>query len=172
VEGLVRAIALTVEVFLHYGFGCRYVGCGFMGIVVILAFALHFPDQNLHPLLCYMVAFGALWLIATVSMLIRVWRGKDTVHSKYTGRPYLWRLLPNWKEMNVKHLESLAVILLGYGVHYLNRPLGDYLMIAASLVFVRGYSLAIQQRDRAVAMNDAVIEQQIVAERFRDMREQ
>jgi hypothetical protein len=146
------------------------VGCGFMGMVIIFVFSLFFVGQDLRPLHCFLVAYGVLWLIATVSMLIRCWHGKDTVHSKYTGLPYLWRLLPNWKEVNVKHLEALAAILLGYGVHYLNRPLGDYLMMAASLVFLRGYNHAVQQRDRAIEMNDAVIEQQLVAERFRDMQ--
>jgi hypothetical protein len=54
---------------------------------------------------------------------------------------------------------------------HLNRPLGDYLMFAASFVLLRGYNLAMQRRERAVAMNDRVIEQKIVAERFREMQE-
>jgi hypothetical protein len=171
-EGLARATALTVEVFLHKGFGSRYVGCGLMGIVIIFVFARFFADQNVFPLYCYMAAYGVLWLIATINMLIRFIRREETVHSRYPGRPLLWSiLLPNWKETSFRQLEALAVILLGYGVHYLNRPLGDYLMLAASFVFLRGYGFAVQQRDRAIAMNDAVIEQKLVAEKFRDMQE-
>jgi hypothetical protein len=171
IEGVARSICLTVEVFLHRGFGSRYVGYGLVGTVVIFVFSLFFAGQDIRPLFCFLVAYGVLWLIATAGTLIRRWRGKAMVHSRYTGFPFLCRLLPNWKEENVKHLEALAMILLGYGIHHLNRPLGDYLMMAAALVFLRGYNLAAQQRDRAVEMNDSVIEQQLVAERFRDMQE-
>lgn len=171
VEGLTRSIALTVEVFLHRGFGAGYIGCGFMGVVVMYLFTLCFPDQDPRPLLWFSAAYGVLWLIAMVKTLIRYWSGKDRVHSKYTGRPYLWRLLPTWKELNVKQLEALAAILLGYGVHHLNRELGDYLMLAASLVFLRVHNLVVQQRSRVVEMNDAVIEQKLIADRFRELQE-
>jgi hypothetical protein len=170
VEGISRAIALTVEVFLHCGFGSRYVGCGFVGIPIIFCFALHFADQHPLPLLCYLAAYGVMWLIAAICTLIRCWGGRDTVHSRYTGRPYLWRLLPNWNEENVKHGEAVAVILLGYAIHHFNRPLGDYLMIAAALVLLRGYSLVAQRRERAIQMKDSVIEQGLIAERFHDMQ--
>jgi len=167
VEGLARSIALTVEAFLHNNFGSGYIGCGFMGIVVMFGFSLLFTNQDMRPLLWFMVAYGARWLFAALITLIRYCRGKDTLHSRYTGRPYLWRRFPNLKESTVKHLEALVVILVGYGVHYLNRPLGDWLMIAATLVFLRVYNLTSQQRSGAVAMNDRVIDQQMVAERFR-----
>jgi hypothetical protein len=171
VQGLARSICLTVEVFLRRGFGRRYVGCGFMGVVVIFFFAQCFPYQDDRLLYCYLVVYGILWLFACVNVLIRCWRGKNNGHSHYSGTPYLWRLLPSWKVENVKKLEALAVILLGYGVHYLNRPLGDYLMLAAALVFMRAYNLVVQQRDAAIQMNDRAIEQRQVAERFREMQQ-
>jgi hypothetical protein len=162
---------LTVEVFLHRGFGSRYVDCGFMGIIVIFFFAQWFPDQNPCFLYCYMIAYAVLWIIAGIGAIKRWWRGKCNVHSRYSGHPYLWSLLPGWKEENVKHLEALAVILFGYGVHYLNRPLGDYLMFAAGLMFLRGYNMAAQRRERVVEMNDRAIEQRLDAERFRELQE-
>ena len=63
------------------------------------------------------------------------------------------------------------MILLGYGIHHLNRELGDYLMLAASLVFLRAHNLVVERRSRAIEMNDAVIEQKLIADRFRDMQE-
>jgi hypothetical protein len=170
IQGICRSIALTVEVFLHGGFGCRYVGCGFMGVVLIYGFSLWFPPQEILPLLWYGAIYGILWLIATANVLIRWWRGRSRMHSLYAGRPLLWRVIPTWKETNVKQVEALAVILLGLGVHCLSRPLGDYLMLAATLVFLRAYGFAAEQRSRAVELNDSVIEQQLVAERFRDVR--
>jgi hypothetical protein len=170
VEGVIRSTALTVEIFLHRGFGVRYIDCGLLGMVVMFVFAMCFPDQNTRPLLCFMAVYGVVWLITTICTLIRFWRGKNVVHSLYTGRPFLWRLLESWREQNVKYVEALLVILLGYGVHHLNRPLGDYLMVAASVVLLRGYNIAAQRRLRAMEMNDSVIEQRLVAERFRDMQ--
>jgi hypothetical protein len=172
IEALGRSIALTVEVFLHHSFGVRYVDCGFLGVVVLFFFAGFFPGQNPLPLYGYMVVYGLLWLIAGIGALRRRWSGKNIMHSKYTGHPYLWRLLPSWKEENVKQVEVLPVILLGYGVHHLNRPLGDYLMMAATLVFFRGYNLALQRRERVMEMNDHAIEQRLIAERFREIQGQ
>jgi hypothetical protein len=103
--------------------------------------------------------------------LIRCWRRQNNGHSQYSGTPHLGRLLSGWKDENIKKLEALAVILLGYGVHCLNRPLGDYLMLAAALMFMRAYNLVVQQRDAAIQMNDRAIEQRQVAERFREMQQ-
>jgi hypothetical protein len=172
IRGLGQAIMLTVEVFLHRGFGRRYVVSGLAGIVVMIFFAGCFNGQHCNPLFCYTAAYSVLWLIAGISTLKRCWRDNDKVHSRYTGRPYICSLLPNWKEDNVKNLEALAVVLLGFGIHYMTPPLGDYLMLAAGLMLVRRYCHVIQQRDRLIAMNDQAIEQRIVAERFRDMQGQ
>jgi hypothetical protein len=171
VGGLARSVALTVEVFLHSGFGAGYIGCGFMGVVVMFVFTLCFPDQNPLPVLWFSVAYGVLWLVAAIKTLARYWSGRDRVHSKYTGRPHLWRLLPDWKEDNIKKLEALAVILVGWGVHYFSRELGNYLMLAALLVFLRVHNIVVQQRSRVVEMNDAVIEQKLIADRFREIQQ-
>jgi len=170
IDGVARSIALTVEIFLHRDFGAGYVGCGFIGVVVMLGFAIHFADQDLRPLMGFMLIYGVRWLVVAIVTAIRYWSGKDMQHSQYNGEPYLWRFLSNWKETSFKHLEGLVLILLGYGVRCLNRPLGDYLMIASSMAFLRVYNLVAQQRERAIAMNDRTIETQIVADRFRDMR--
>jgi len=172
VEGAGRSLALSVEVFLHRGFGSGYVGCGQLAFLVMFLFAKFFPDQDMRPLIFFAGMYGVLWFIATINVLIRWWRGIRSTRSRYNGRPHLWKLLPSWKEMNVKHLESLLVILLGYGVHHLNRPLGAYLILAGVFVFLRGYSVASMMRQRAVELNDAVIEQKEVAEQFRQMQDE
>jgi hypothetical protein len=172
IDGIGRAIALTVEVFLHRGFGSRYVGCGFIGVVIIFLFSMLFPGQDTSVLLGFAALYGILWLVALFNVGIRRWRHINRVHSHYNGRSHLSRLLPNWKETNVKHVESLTAFLVGFGVHCLNRPLGDYLMFAAAFVFVRGYNLAMQRRERAIRMNDQVIEQKLIAEQFREMQGQ
>ena len=172
VEGVGRSLALSVEVFLHRGFGSGYVGCGPLAFLIMLGFAQFYSDQDMRPLGVFACFYGVLWLIATINVLIRWWRGNRNIHSRYNGRPHIWGLLPSWKEMNVKHVESLFVILLGYGIHLLNRPLGTYLMVAGVFVFLRGCSVASMKRQRAVELNDSVIEQKEVAEQFRQMQQE
>ena len=123
-QGLFRGTLLTVEVFLHRGFGFRYLNCGIMGIVGIMAFAQCFPHDDTRFLYGYMAAFGVLWLVAGINVLRRGWRGGNHMHCRYSGEPHLRRLLPYWREENVKHLEAIAVILLGFAIHYLKPALG------------------------------------------------
>ncbi len=92
-------------------------------------------------------------------------------HSRYSGRPHLCRLLPGWQEIHVKLVEAVLVLCIGFAIHLLNRPLGDYLMLAGVFVLVRGYCVASALRERAVELNDAVIEQREIAENFRQMQE-
>jgi hypothetical protein len=172
IGGLYRAVCLTVEVFVHRTFGYRYVGAGLAGVVILLAFSTLFPNDDPLPLLCFTGAYLILWIMATASLLIRRWRSRDRQHSHYTGRPWLWQwLLPSWKEDNFKHLEAIAIGLLGTAIHPWTHPLGDYLVMAASMVLARNYCLAVRQRDQAIAMNDMVIEQQMVVDRFRDLQQ-
>ena len=171
IEEIARGICLTIEVFLHANFGVGYIGAGVMGVLVIFLSTYLFPDQDIRAVLWFMAVFGVVWVVHGTITLIRFWRGRDTTHSKYNGRPYLCRLFSTWRETTVKHLEAMAVIALGYGIHRLNQPLGDDVMGAATLAFLRISSFTSQQRGRAIAMNDRAIEQKWVAERFRDMHE-
>jgi hypothetical protein len=50
------------------------------------------------------------------------------------------------------------------------RPLGVYLIIAGVCLFISVSMSELQFEQRAAAMNDQVIEQQYVAERFREMQ--
>lgn len=171
IEGLARSTALSVEAFLHRGFGSSYVGCGVGAFIVMYVFSTFFQRENLGPLAVFAGLYGIFWLIACINALIRRWRKMERVHSRYNGRPHFCRLLPGWQELNVKHLESLLVIFIGFVIWILNRPLGDYLMMAGVFVLVRGYFIASALRDRAVELNDAVIVQKEVAEQFRQMQQ-
>jgi hypothetical protein len=172
VEGVGRSLALSVEVFLHRGFGSAYVGCGPVAFLIMFLFVQFFyPDQDVRPLAVFAGVYGVLWLIAAINALIRWWRGIHNTHSRYNGIPHLRAALPTWKETNVKHLEALMVILLGFGIHHLSRPLGGYLILAGAFVLLRGWSLASMMRQRAVELNDAVIEQKEVAEQFGQMQQ-
>src|ERR1700733_4601957 len=117
IQGIGRSLALTVEVFLHRGFGHRYIGSGFLGVVLIFLFSCWFPPQEVQPLLVFGAIYGLVWFLSSIGVLIRYWRGRRNVHSLYTGQPFLCRVLSSWKEMNVKQIEGVGVILFGVAVH-------------------------------------------------------
>ena len=78
IEAVPRSISLTVEVFLHRGFGGRYVDCGLLGLPILFYFPiLSFPDQNPQYLWGYLVAYGVLWAVAGIGVLRRRWSGKE-----------------------------------------------------------------------------------------------
>ena len=166
-----RSLALSVEVFVRRGFGSGYLCYGLFTFIVMFFFVQFFPNENGWPIAVFAGAYGVLWLIAAINVLIRRWRRTETVHAQYSGHPHLCLLLPSWKERNVKYLEMLLVILLGFGVHDLNRPLGDYVMLAAIFALLRDYCVASMIWARAVEMNNAVIEQREVADEFREMQQ-
>jgi hypothetical protein len=167
-----RSLALSVEVFVRRGFGSGYVGCGLFAFVLMFFFVQFFPNDNGWPMAVFAGIYCVLWLIATINVLIRRWRRTETVHSRYSGHSHLSLLLPSWKERNVKYLEMLLVTVLGVGIHHLNRPLGDYVMLAAVFALLRNYGVASMIRIRSVEMNDAVIEQKQVADEFREMQQE
>jgi hypothetical protein len=171
VLGVARATALTIEVFLHCDFGSAYVDCGVLGFVLIGLFSHWCQPQNMGPLLWFSAAYGVFWLIAVTNVLLRRWRGQHTVQSRYSGRPHLCRLLPDWREVNVKQVEALLAMCVGYATSWLNKPLGHYLLLASSFLLVRAYGHASQLRGRAVELNDSLIEQKMVAERFREIQD-
>jgi len=166
-----RALGLSVEVFLHNHFGRRYVGCGALGVFVIIFFGFLFPGQDVRGLFAFLLVYIVFWLMACLEVLIRCWRGKDATHSHYNGYPYLFRkVLRGWNEINVKYAESVVLILFGCFACPLSFPFGVYLIVASFFALVRNYNIASEQRTRAIDLNDAVIEQQLVAEQFRDMQ--
>jgi len=172
IKAVFAGCCLTIEVFIHGGeFGCRYITSGLTGVVVIFVFLGFCPNDNPLPLLWFMAAYALVWLARMIAMVIRRWRGLGRLHSAYTGRPYLGRLLPTMKEETVKTLESLTVFAVGFWVGCLNAPLGDYMMLTSALMFLRGVMLSSRQRAEAIELNDMVIEQKLVADRFRDMQQ-
>ncbi|HEY1685904.1 MAG TPA: hypothetical protein VGG19_14160 [Tepidisphaeraceae bacterium] len=171
IEGIGRGAALTVEVFLHSDFGCYYVGCGVGGLIAMFLFlAFLFPQQNPYPMFIFMGVYAIRWGFVGIRAFIQYWRGKELLHSRYNGHPYLCRLLPEWKEVNVKYVEAIIALAGSYGLHFLYRPLGYYLMAASGLVLLRILSYDRDIKDRAIDLNDSIIDQELLVDRFREMR--
>lgn len=168
---VVQAWATSVEVFLHRGFGERYLGLQ-AGAVLLLVplYCLAWPHYDLRPMMMFLLAYLVMYCTARSKAVLRRWRGEQ-FHSYYTGRPRLMRLLPRCDEVAVKRfIEPLIVLGIGYLSAQGNRPFGTYLMCAAACLIMSVTMSVAWSRTRALDLNDAVFDQQEVAERFRAMR--
>ena len=58
----------------------------------------------------------------------------------------------------------------GFLLRQINPPLGTYLMLAAGSLCISVCASEAEERTRALDMNDAVMNQESVADRFREMR--
>lgn len=172
---LAGTLATSVEVFLHRSrsFGQRYFGLQAAAVILVVPlFSLFWAGHDLVPLMYFLGAYLFMCLIARLCGFVRHRRGNPREHSRYTGYPRLLRILPWFSEHTVKVLiEPMIVFFTGVFTLGANEPLGGYFMLAAVGLFFSVNLSCNLDRVRALDMHDAAIEQQIVAERFRDMRE-
>lgn len=170
-----RALALSVEVFLHRvdSFGERYIG---LQSALACLFMLVFPafcEPGSDPEFMYIYLASYLFLTLCIQARIQIRRreGGAQPHSYYTGRPLLMGVLRRTSEHTIKtFVEPLLVFLAGTFVIAFNAPLGGYLMLASAGLLVTTKLTAGQEHRRAVDMNDAYIDQRNAAERFRSRR--
>jgi len=168
---LCQILSVTVEVFLHSGFGERYFGFkALLAVPMILLFALLHQHQNIMPLMVFLWAYIPLAIGWRIWATVRRWLKRPLPHSRYSGRPYLWWLLPRWRETTVKWLEPLLIMALGLAVRHLNQPLGAFVMYAgAGMAISVGLNIALD-RNKVMDMNDAILEQTSLAEQHREMQ--
>jgi hypothetical protein len=168
---ILRSISATVEVFLHKGFGSRYIGFqGFLGIFAILIFAAMIPVPGTWGLILFLFAYLKACLYARAGIVWRKLRGQEHEHTLYSGYPYLMRLFRRSNEMTIKrYIEPIVVFLAGCAFSYFVPALALYLFMAAGALFLSVNEAEAYQRRQTQVMHDAVIEAQQRAERFRSM---
>jgi hypothetical protein len=167
-----EAWAISVYVFLHRGFGERYLGLPAAAVILLVPFyCILWPNADLRPMLLYLLAYLFMCLVARLGMALRRVRGESPEHSRYCGYPWLMKLCPRLSEVAVKRwIEPLVVFLGGVFTLPLNQPLGLYWMVGAMCMGGIVSSALVRERRQATDMYDSVLEQQNLAERFRGMR--
>jgi hypothetical protein len=140
-----------------------------MAVLVMFLFVAFHPDENVLPLICFMVAIIALSLVAQISATYRWGRGEQ-VNTRYNGRPYLMRLFSRWSELTIKRLEPYIVLILGWGIHHFNHSLGSFLITAAIGLGVRVGIEYRMIRSTAMDMSDGMIQQKIALENLRNLQ--
>lgn len=177
----VNGLALSVEVFLHdfRSFGVRYVGLqGIVPVIFVPVLVSFFlpergpisPEHDPTLLLCLLGIYLLLIAFARLSAFRRAATG-DSTHSYYSGAPWIMGRNCRIPEVTLKaYLEPLLVAGLAFLLLDYNEPLAIYLLIAVSCLFAMNLQATMSMRGRVMDMNDAVAEQEIVAEQFRNMR--
>lgn len=166
-----RTLAASVEVFLHREIGERYLGLQAAAVLLLVPiFSLGFPGREIGPLLLFLVAYLVMCAVARVGSLVRRFRGR-TWHTYYTGWPRLMSPRTKCSELTFKRFIEPALLLSG-GVLLLaiNRPLGAYLMLAGVGLFISVSATVIEARTRALDMYDALLQQELLAAQFRELR--
>lgn len=170
-----QAFAATAEVFLrrHGTFGERYLGArSLLGAALIFLFPVFWPDHDPAPMLGFLCVYLSACASARVGVLRRVRRGGPQPHSLYSGTPWLMRFTGRLNEVTVKGIvEPILVFLIGAFMLPVSEPLGMFLIIASAGV-MGSVQLAIgEERQRAIEMNDAYIDQREAADRLREMQD-
>jgi hypothetical protein len=171
---MLRLLAASVEVFLrHEGtFGERYLGgrALFAGLLIFF-FPVFWPDEDPRPMLVYFGLYLAACACIRVATVRRIKRGGPQPHSLYSGEPRLMRITGRISEVTIKGIvEPMLAFVVGALCLPVSEPLGVYLILTA-LGLLASVQLALgEERQRAIDMNDAYLDQRDAAERFREMQ--
>jgi hypothetical protein len=167
-----RTWATSVEVLLHKRVGDRYLGLQAAAVLLLIPiYAMFWPGYDLRPLMWFLPVYLGGVAIARLDVLTGKRNGLR-IHSFYSGYPRCMNRKTKMTELQCKrYFEPLYVASIGLGLYLLGeQPLGVYFMIAGACLFISVSMAQLQFEQRAKAMNDQVIEQEYVAERFREMR--
>lgn len=154
--------------FLRKGFGNEALGFnGAVACIMVLLFAGAYGPQG--GTIFLMAWFGAL-IYQRITTAVNSRKGIIT-HSRYSGFPALtMKLFPFIKKESTARAwgEPVLLVLVGLLLFQLSEPLGVWVMLGSvSLVMVHGIGEQIDRR-KVQAMHDAQIEQEYLAEQFRN----
>lgn len=171
---LARALAVSVEVFLHRAgtFGERYLGLqAALAFVLMLIAPVLFPMGDPGPLYLFCALYFMRCIVVRAATLKRRLSGAPLLHSYYNGTPALLPARSRVPEEKFKAaVEPLLVGVTGLALSEWNEPLGTYLLLAGLSLLVNACLSLRQEHERALDVNDAFLDQRRMADRWRGMR--
>jgi hypothetical protein len=165
--------ATSVEVFLRRDFGKRYLNLqAGMVFLLIPLFSVLFPGDDLRPLFWFQGAYLLMLLVARLNVAARSKQPGTPGHSRYSGVPRLMAAFPKWSEQSVKqYLEPALLWSVAAVIWYLgNKPLATYIAFGGFWIHAIVGDELLRSRRQAEQWNDMTMEQEGVAEQFREMR--
>jgi len=168
VEVAISGWALSMEVWLRHGFGSRYIGIqGAVVIPLMFFYSMLWEGHDIRPLYFFLLCYLGLVAYRRAEMAMRVRRGERN-HSRYSGTP---ALMGKRSEIAVKkYVEPAFTFFVGILICQFNIPLGVYVFLGGIMLLLTIQSTERWVRMRVREMNDAVFDQEVISERFRDLR--
>ncbi len=167
-----RAWATSLAVFLHRDIGDRYLGWNAAAVLLLVPlYLLGWKGYDSEPMLLFLLAYTGLCCLARAGAVARRVRGEQ-FHSLYTGWPRFLGPKAKISELAMKKFwEPAVTFALGWAVREgIDAPLGTYLMLGGICLSITVRTSCAVDDKQALDLNDAVIEQEMIAERFREMR--
>lgn len=168
---IAEVLAVPAEVCLRTRFGRHYLGMqAFLALFAILFWMLFFPGEDPRPIMFFWWVYLAMIVRARVESTILAARGRS-VHTRYNGQPRLAAVFRKWPERKIKAFEPFVTVFAGILLFGVSEPLGGFVIASGcSLAVVMGVLESTEQA-KAEQMRDAWIEQQQLAQRFRELQE-
>ncbi len=166
-----QSMAAPLEPFLRHHFGSRYFGIpSMLGLFIIPLWMVLWPGEDPRPIMGFWMLFILVQLIARIECVTTAARGR-LIHTRYNGRPRLASVFRKTPERTLKstHEPWLAIVAGALALTF-SPPLGSYLIAAGVCLAVCSSVGEAVERARALQLHDAWIEQQVLAERFREMQ--
>ena len=171
---VIRTWGTAVEVFLRKDFGSEYLGMqAAAAFLFIPLYAIAgVPQYDPVPMFQYWILYVLFCLHHRLGVIRRTWRG-ERGHRYYNGVPGLGRTFPRLSEVTVKKVvEPLFVCGVGFLLFQFLPPLGLFLLIGGGCLAFTQWDWDLRMRRRAREMHEAMLEQEEVADRFRDLRQE
>jgi hypothetical protein len=167
-EWITRCVAVTVEVFLHSGFGARYLGIqAVLALPLMVLYCGFWKGHDVRPMLYLIEAYLVVLVLHWLGAGIRRARGIK-VHSRYSGWPSLMSKKAVHKEVTFKRfVEPFLLGASGVLLTDWNKPFGTYLLLAALCLYWANSIDADRDAQQAMDVDDAMIEQQMRAWQMR-----
>lgn len=168
-----QVITSPIEPILRTGFGRRYFGLpSFFGLFALPLWMLFWPEQDSRPIWGLWCLFIVMQLYARIQCVLMGRQGQ-LIHTRYNGFPRLGFILRRTHERILKgNCEPMLVMGVGLFVMNSSPPLGSYLFTAGICLAINLLVLDALERARVMDMNDALIEQESLAERLREQRDE
>lgn len=168
---IIRTWATAVEVFVRRDFGSEYLGNQAASVILLIPVYIVFSEGfDPRPMLGYLGIYLFLCFCHRINVFRRTRRG-EYGHRFYNGASIFQRWLPMFSESTMKRVIEPIIV---FGIAAAMMPyfptVGLFLIGGAfcSSVLMLEWQIRIDRRARD--MNDAVIEQEAVTQRFREMR--
>ena len=167
-----QVYSTAIEVFIHHSIGHRYLG--FQALAVLMVVPLHtlfFRTNDPSMTAVFLIFYLGACILQRCGQLSRRLKGV-VVHSQYNGYPWLMTERAKVSETTVKTwYEPGLIALLGLMLRQSDHANGSFLMYCAFAMCVKNLVGQHLVHEELADMNDSLIEQQHMAERFRQSRD-